>query len=176
LFINRPHESHVGLFGEVGQEGVTKQIGVVNVTVVGNDYVGSLMGYTEGSMRNSYSTGGVAGHRSVGGPVGTSPGTVSNSYSVTSVTDQDRVGGLLANNWGTVSNSFWDVQPSGQTRSAGGTGKTTAKMKNFDTFWQVGWSITRVDDLSTRDRSRTWNIVDNDTYPFLSWQSVSPLT
>jgi len=72
---------------------------------------------------------------------------------------------------GTVSNSFWDIQTSGQTTSAGGTGKTTAEMKNIATF--AGWNIVSVGDPGTRNTAYTWNIVDGETYPFLSWQSVS---
>jgi hypothetical protein len=89
------------------------------------------------------------------------------------VTGDEDVGGLLGINdrGGTVSKSFWDVQTSRQTRSAGGTGKTTAKMKNIATFSGAGWNIVGVANADARNPSYIWNMVDGETYPFLSWQS-----
>jgi len=250
LFINRPDEDHTGLFGEVGQEGVTKDIGVVNVTVIGDCYVGGLVGHSDGTVSNSYSTGNVNGEEHVGGLVGHNGGIVNNSYSIgsvtggsrvgglvgwnqaaltnsystASVTGDSRVGGLVGDNWyyegtvsnsystgsvtgsthvgglvgvnyygsvtnsystgsvtgssqvgglvgyntGTVSNSFWDIQTSGQATSAGGIGKTTAEMQNIATF--SAWDIIAVTSGQTNP-AYTWNIVDDETYPFLSWQS-----
>jgi len=254
LFINRPDEDYLGLFGEVGQEGVTKDIGVTNVTVVGNDYVGGLAGHTEGSVSNSYSSGNLTGQEHVGSLVGHNGGMVSNSYSsgnvtgdsragglvgwnqailsnsysMCSVTGNSSVGGLVGDNWhyeasvsnsyatgnviggrrvgglvglndygsvthsystgrvngesdvgglvgynkGTVSNSFWDIETSAQSDSAGGTGKTAAQMKNIATFSSAGWNIVAVANRSTPNPAYTWNIVDKQTYPFLSWQPV----
>jgi uncharacterized repeat protein (TIGR02543 family) len=253
LFINRPEQSYVGLFGEVGQEGVTKNVGVVNVTVIGNDYVGGLAGHTEGSLSDSYSTGNVTGQENVGSLVGHNDGIVSNSHSSGSVTGDSRVGGLVGwnqatlsgsysscgvsgnssvgglvgDNWygegtvsdsyatgdvsggrrvgglvglndygsvtrsyatgrvngnsdvgglvaydkGTVSNCFWDVQTSGQLSSDGGTGKTTAQMKNIATFSSAGWDIIAVATPDTRNPSYIWNIINGGTYPFLSWEA-----
>jgi len=106
LFINRPDEDYLGLFGEVGQEGVTKDIGVTNVTVVGNDYVGGLAGHTEGSVSNSYSSGNVTGEEHVGSLVGHNGGMVSNSYSSGNVTGDSRAGGLVGWNQAILSNSY----------------------------------------------------------------------
>jgi len=46
-------------------------------------------------------------------------------------------------------------------------------MKNIATFSGAGWNVVTVADPSTRNTSYTWNIVDGQTYPFLSWQPVS---
>ncbi|GAF87352.1 unnamed protein product, partial [marine sediment metagenome] len=70
LFINRPNWSDVGLFSSVDQEGVVENIGVVNVTVIGDYHVGSLAGGIGGTVSNSYSTGNVTGGDGVGGLVG----------------------------------------------------------------------------------------------------------
>ncbi|MGB6872666.1 MAG: hypothetical protein WBE46_00750, partial [Dehalococcoidia bacterium] len=70
----------------------------------------------------------------------------------------------------TVTNSFWDTQTSGQATSDGGTGKNTTEMKNIATFSGAGWSIIEVTNPETRNPSYIWNIVDDETYPFLSWQ------
>jgi hypothetical protein len=67
------------------------------------------------------------------------------------VSGNSSVGGLAGYNNATVSNSFWDTETSGQSSSDGGTGKTTAEMKNVDTFT----------DLSTVGLDSTWDFVGN---------------
>jgi hypothetical protein len=119
LFINRPDEDSAGLFGEVGQKGVTKDIGVVNLTVIGNDYVGGLVGHSDGTVINSYSTGSMTGREHVGGLVGHNGGTVNNSYASGSVTGDSRVGGLVGWNQATLSNSYSRCSVTGNS-SVGG--------------------------------------------------------
>jgi len=74
---------------------------------------------------------------------------------------------------GTVVTSFWDTETSGLEESDGGTGNTTTAMQNIVTFSEAGWDIATVVNVGTRNPSYIWNIVDAETYPFLSWQSVS---
>ena len=89
------------------------------------------------------------------------------------MTGDVNVGGLVGwNQEGTVSNSFWDTETSGQATSDGGTGKTTAEMKDIATFSGAAWDIYAVGGPSERDPAHIWNIVDDETYPFLSWQPV----
>ena len=200
VVINRPAGGRAGLFGAV-REGVVKNLGVVNATVTGYGEVGGLVGWNEygtvsncyfagsvigngnvgglvgwnyyGTGNNSYSTGSVTGSSWVGGLVGYNSGPVSNSYSTSSVTGEDLVGGLVGlNDDGAVTNCFWDTETSGQPTSAGGTGKTTAQMKSIATFSSAAWSIVTVANPSTRNPSYIWNIVDDETYPFLSWQPL----
>lgn len=226
LFINRPNESPVGLFGFTGIGGVIKDIGLVNAAVTGYYYVGALVGFNNGIITNSYTTGNVSGIVGmVGGLVGKNTDTVGNSYCTASVSGVVNVGSLVGDNWGgtvtksyatgnavgfscvgglvaysnkgtvsdsystgsvtgneevggllgrgeahNVSNSFWDIETSGQFISAGGTGKTTAEMHDISTFSGVSWDIVAVANSSARNLSYIWNIVDNVTYPFLSWQ------
>jgi len=130
------------------------------------------MGRNEGTASNSSSTGSVTGDDYVGGLVGKNDGIVSDSYSTGNVTGNTHVGGLVGQNNDIVSNSFWDTQTSGQANSDGGSGNTTAEMMDFDTFDGAGWDIIAVDDANDRNTDYIWNIVDDETYPFLSWQSV----
>ena len=106
LFINRPDESDVGLFGAVEAGGVIENVGVVNGNISGYEAVGSLVGYNQGTVKNSYARGDVTGDLDVGSLVGVNDGTVSNSYSSGSVTGRDGVGGLVGKNEGTMSNSY----------------------------------------------------------------------
>ena len=226
LFINRPNESPVGLFGYTGEEGSIKDTNLVNVAAAGYYYVGALVGFNNGIITNSYSTGNVSGTVGMaGGLVGKNTGTVSYSYSTAIVSGVVNAGGLVGDNWrgtvsdsystgnvigsscagglvaysnngtvinsystgsvtgyedvggmvgrnheGTASNSFWNIQTSGQTTSDGGTGKSTAEMRDIVTFSGAGWNICTVLPDSTNSTC-TWNIVNGVTYPFLSWQS-----
>jgi hypothetical protein len=114
LFIDRPDENNVGLFGFAGEEGCIEDIGVVNVTVTGNYYVGALVGMNDGAVNNSYSTGNLHGTADIGGLVGANhhAGAVSNSSSTASVTATSwpyagAAGGLVGSNsyGGSVINS-----------------------------------------------------------------------
>jgi len=145
-------------------------------SVNGSTRVGGLTGdnwYYEGIVSDSYSTGRVTGFSKVGGLVGVNYyGNVTRSYSTGSVAGSTQTGGLVGYNTATVSNSFWNVETSGQSISAGGTGKTTTQMKSVATFSGAGWNAVTVANSGTRNPAYIWNIVDGVTYPFLSWQSV----
>jgi len=107
LFINRPDESNVGLFGWVGEGGVIKNLGVMNATVTGEYGVGGLVGgQVYGIVSNSYFSGSVTGMVGVGGLAGLNGKVVSNSYSSANVTGGAEVGGLVGLNTDTVSNSY----------------------------------------------------------------------
>ncbi len=85
-------------------------------------------------------------------------------------------GGLVGlNNDGTINNSFWNTETSSlldmcgyQHPDASGSGcndsygKTTSEMKSQSTF--TNWDFTN-----------TWNIGENQTYPYLRTHSVSDL-
>jgi hypothetical protein len=160
--------------GLVGSNSGTVSNSYSTGSVTGSSIVSGLVGINgwDGTVSNSYSTGSVAGNYYVGSLVGVNFGTVSNSYSRGNVTGHEYVGGLVGVNWGgTASNSFWDTETSGQATSTGGTGKTTAEMQDITTFLGAAWDICAVAPGATNP-AYTWNIVHEQTYPFLSWQSV----
>jgi hypothetical protein len=149
-------------------------------SVRGYKEAGGLIGYNHfrGVVSNCYSTGSVdAKDWYVGGLIGNNYGTVSNCYSIGSVNGKKYVGGLIGYNGGTVSNSFWDTQTSGLEESAGGTGKTTAEMRNVRTYTDVKWSKgldspwdfvgNPYDDKGNED---IWDIKPNinNGYPYLT--------
>ena len=202
LFINTD-EFAVGLFAYLMEGGIIKNVGIVNVTVVGYNVVGSLVGTNNrGTVSNCYSTGNVTGHAAIGGLVGRNIGNISNSYSTGSVSGESStgigglvgqqhcniskcystcsvagnlggsgdIGGLVGDNGGTVSSSFWDTETSGQSSSDGGRGKNTTEMQDITTFSVAGWDIIAV-ALNETNPECIWNIVNNVTYPFLSWES-----
>jgi hypothetical protein len=152
--------------------------------VTGNEKIGGLVGSNFGAVSDCYSLATVTGGIEAGGLVGIHYwlGSLNRSYCAGSVTGDEHIGGLVGWSYpsppnsvstyaGVLSNSFWDTETSGQAASDGGTGKNTTEMKDLSTF--SAWGIVAVANPSIRNHSYIWNIVDDVTYPFLSWQSVS---
>ncbi len=140
--------------------------------VYGHDYTGGLVGMDAGTTSNSYSTIDVDGADHVGGLIGHKIGAVTRSYSVGSVTGTGTLGGLIGKSYDViVTDSFWDIESSGIADSDGGIGKTTAEMMDLNTFTDANWQITSVDS-GMYDLDHIWNIVDTETYPFLSWERI----
>jgi hypothetical protein len=127
-----------------------------------SDYGGGLVGENYCVVADSYATGNVNGgatNNYMGGLVGYTESNIIRSYSVGAVGGSTFVGGLVGDNsGGTITDSFWNTETSGQATSDGGTGKTTAEMKNLTTFQTATWDISsHATDL-------------NNGYPYLSWQ------
>ncbi len=136
-------------------------------TISGNTMIGGLVGLNQinATVSDCYSTGEVSGDSYIGGLVGGSraTSTITNSYSIGMVSGKKETGGLVSiqEDFSTTENSFWDEETSGQTTSAGGAGKTTAEMKDINTYLDVGWDFVQI-----------WTIDDyfHDGYPYLQWQ------
>ena len=115
LRINAPDRDYQGMFGRISysppdqyigdNKGVVKNLGLVNVFVIGNNYVGGLTGsligqmvgnsYQNSTIQNCYVSGSVTGNNYVGGLVGNNNGgTIQNSYATSAVTGRSNVGGL----------------------------------------------------------------------------------
>lgn len=130
LFINRPDESDVGLFGVVETGGVIENLAIVDADITGYQSVGSLAGHSRGTVRNAYAHGNVAGDLDVGSLVGVNGGTVNKSHSSNNVIGGDRVGGLLGKNEGSVSNSYSTGTINGDDFVGGLVGKNEGTVSN----------------------------------------------
>ena len=134
-------------------------------SITGSEEVGGLVGAVDwgggfgGHITNCYSTSSVSGNHEVAGLVGDNEGAITNSYSVGRITGTTDIGGLVGINNGQVTGSFWDIQTSGLSTSAGGTGKTTSQMQIASTF--VGWGCGLV-----------WTIDEGANYPRLAWENT----
>ena len=118
--------------------------------------VGVLVGYHVHTIYYSYATGSVTENGAEGsvGLVGVDSGTIGYSYSIVTVFGSGTIGGLVGRrvNEPPAVASFWDTQASGQSDSDGGTGKTTAEMKKYATFYGSGWDfigIWGIDESAT---------------------------
>jgi hypothetical protein len=131
--------------------------------VNGSNGAGGLVGINRGAIDNSYATGSVSGSVDVGGLVGRNVGgTVTESYATGLTEGVGRLGGLVGTKekGGTANESYWDIETTGQSTSAGGTGLNTSEMTG---------SAAR-GNMTGFDFTSTWETVRGD-YPVLSWQA-----
>jgi hypothetical protein len=134
LFIDRPDGSYLGLLGAIDDRGIIGNMGVVNATVKGGHYVGSLVGHNRGTVSDSWTTGMVTGvtydDSDVGGLVGSNEGTVRKSYCTGRVRGNGDVGGLVGNNFGNVSNCYSSATVTGHSHVGGLVGFNDAGTVN----------------------------------------------
>ncbi len=157
-------------------------------TSAANNYAGGLAAiltsgilFSEGGdilISNCYTIGSVTAPEYTGGLIGCMPESsvdcgyvqVSNSFSATEVNGSSHRGGLVGyRSYGYIVSSFWDTEVSGMSSSDGGTGLTTAEMREISTYLDAGWDFMDEEDNGTDD---IWGInpAENSGYPFLSWQ------
>ncbi len=149
------------IFGYTWTGGITGSSKTSNIVgcysdgiVSGISCVGGVLGYFEDSQAsNNYATSSVSGGYPAGGFTGfVKDSVINNSYSTGLVSGDQNVGGFCGdneNNSGIISNCFWNINTSGQTASAGGTGKTTNEMKTVDTYT----------NLNTAGLDASWDFV-----------------
>ncbi|MCF7805122.1 MAG: T9SS type A sorting domain-containing protein [Candidatus Marinimicrobia bacterium] len=146
LYINRSSEDEIALFSDANGATITN-VGVTNVDITGQNYVGGLVGRQDGgTVSSSYTSGSVHGEDHgydfyglyVGGIIGDSNGgTISNSYSTASVSGYGSIGGLLGNNsYGTISKCYAAGSVGGTADTGGLVGSSTASEVNYS-FWDT---------------------------------------
>jgi hypothetical protein len=153
-----------GLMGRSYYIGMSDCYAAGNTVSSGND-VGGLVGYNwRGIVINCYSAGRVVGDANVGGLVGSGAVEIS-------ILGGPYVGGLVGRNechydyCGSINNSYWDIETSGESNMCGyqeegatgcdpSYGLPTAQLYQQFTF--TDW-----------DFINTWDIGENQTYPYL---------
>jgi hypothetical protein len=124
--------NYVGLFGRTSGA-VLSNIGLVNASVQGNQYVGGLVGYAGGnsSINNSYAAGSVTGYMNVGGLAGQVEfgSSIDSSYATGTVSGDYTVGGLAGTNSGQINNSYAIASAQSNKGAVGGL-----VGQNFDTI------------------------------------------
>lgn len=215
LVINRPTDTYVGLFGFIngnisnlnlknvsiiggsGVGGITgsyENSTISNCSVTGNifgvNYVGGLVGVSEGSIVNSYSIVEVNGTDNIGGIVGalsTTPKNpkIANSYSISNITGNQYIGGIAGASWSNITNCYSGSNVTGNLDTGGIVGKTLGSANISNSFYDnqtsgqndtgkgVGKTISQMTNIST---FTNWSIAYsqtnlNNNYPYLSWQN-----
>ncbi len=189
LHINRPENNYVGLFGYV-DNAVISELGLMNSTVIGKDYVGILAGYlTMSQISKSFSTGEIIALNSIGGLVGliTNSSSISDSYSTANVEGFAYVGGLCGSSGSSSSiNRCYSKGLVVGTNNVSGLVSGFSPGANFS-YWDMetsglisssgGIGLVTEDMLISSsfvgwDFLDTWSIVEGVTYPFLLWQGA----
>jgi hypothetical protein len=144
--------------------------------LVGNNYYSSISNcFSMGAVAivnsgGSYSenVGGLVGFNSNSSSISNCGSTGLVSVSVSSA--PYAIGGLVGANGGSIVSSFWDINTSGQTigvgsgSSAGCSGKTMVQMRTLSIFTSAGWDFAEI-----------WDIVENQTYPYLRTEPTGDL-
>ncbi len=105
-------ESYIGMFGYIGPSNsdvnvpssTVQQLHLSDVDMLGDDYVGGLTGFNEGTIIDCSVTGRVAGYENAGGLVGGSKGLVQSSCSniYSAILGYGVIGGLVGDNEGVI--------------------------------------------------------------------------
>lgn len=128
LYMNDPAEDNdnVALFGYVAEGGEVKDICVANSYFSGNQSVGTIVGYNNGSLKNcsNWNSMVVGSGNNIGGITGynAGDGTVTNCFNAATVKSVDiNVGGVVGyNSRGIVSNSYNTGTVQSSDKSVGG--------------------------------------------------------
>ncbi|OWV03637.1 GLUG motif-containing protein, partial [Fibrobacter sp. UWH1] len=151
LYFNDESEENVGLFGYVGSDGKVENVGVEDSYFRGQNYVGGVTGFNEGSITNCYNSGSVNAtgkFATVGGVTGSNEGSVTNCYNSGSVntTGEYYVGGVTGSNGGSVTNCYnsGSVNTTGKYSYVGGvTGFNEGSVTN--SFAKTGSAENLID-------------------------------
>ena len=144
--------------------------------------IGGLVGVNHPDQKiiASYATGAVSAPkgRKVGGLVGYNLGSITASYAAGTVSGKKAASGLAYTDGvrgapGTATDSYWDTETSGQTASAGGTGKTTAELESPTGYAGIyaGWNVDLDGDGNVDD---PWDFGTSCQYPVLKHGSLNP--
>ena len=138
LCINRETKNYIGLFGYTNDSQIDS-IGLTNVDIKGNTYVGGIVGYQIGTINSCYVTGIVTGkltdtytYARVGGLIGQCSGTVTNCHCNIEVKSTIYMaGGLIGYlSSGSIENSYSKGTVSGNIRVGGLIGDNRGTIKN----------------------------------------------
>jgi beta-lactam-binding protein with PASTA domain len=103
------NQDFLGLFGFIGNNGVVKNVNLLNCNIVGgssSDYCGGICGQNSNcSIINCQVSGSVSGRNYIGGLCGYNTATISGSYSTANASGYDTVGGLCGYSGGTITQS-----------------------------------------------------------------------
>ncbi|MCW0391808.1 MBG domain-containing protein [Xanthomonas sacchari] len=113
---------YVGLFGTTSSNSLIRDVHLGNVSISGGYYVGGLVGYNQGAIKNVTVDGVVSGTSGgIGGLAGYNLGLIDNGVFNGSVNGQNTVGGVAGNNVGaTIRNSHSTGSVTGSSSNAGG--------------------------------------------------------
>jgi type II secretion system protein G len=113
--------SYKGLFGYTSEEAKIVDVGLQNVDITNAyQYIGGLVGFNNGTIKNCYTTGKVSGSSNyIGGLVGQNDGTITDCYATAEVTGSGYTGGLVGRNHGTITSCYATGEVTGNEHTSG---------------------------------------------------------
>ncbi len=139
LQINRDTTDYKGLFTILGSAATVKNVGLSNLRIEGNEYIGGLVGFNAGTIIGSYAIGRISANSFLGGIAGDSEGKIINSYANVSILGESNVGGLVGWHYesGRVINSYAGGDVRGADRVGGLIGINRGSITNSYATGQV---------------------------------------
>ncbi len=120
LYMNQPDKTRLGLFGYTAATAEIRNVILEEVNIHGQEIIGGLVGYHQGSVSHCQVTGSVSLTVAIGaGLLGVNQGEVSNSHFTGQVDGIDTVAGLIAENTGTVTDCSASAVVNGNFTVAG---------------------------------------------------------
>ena len=94
LYINNPTGDDVGLFGSVGEGGLLSGVVIASGTVTGNNRVGGVCGYNNGTLSGCTNAAVITGNDETAGVCGRNHQTILECVNTGNVSGTNKVGGL----------------------------------------------------------------------------------
>lgn len=202
LYINRPDADNIGLFGYTYDSWI-KEIGITNLHITGNDYVGGLVGKSsESAIQRTFTTGSIIGQENLGGIAGYfHERELQDSYSHCTISGDRVIGGIAGyvNNGACLRYCYCTGEISGNQYISGGVygykrgyytyilncafdsettgcGGSLGKTTEEMKTKETFTDMTWEFAESNEDDNYKWAINDsiNNGYPFLQWQWKGP--
>ncbi len=95
-------QSYIGFLGYIGRNGCIENIRLVDMLVNGGQYIGSLAGYSVGTIQNCDVSGTISGSFAVGGLTGSNGGTIQQCHLSVIVEGRDWIGGIAGYSGGFI--------------------------------------------------------------------------
>ncbi|MCF7918508.1 MAG: T9SS type A sorting domain-containing protein [Candidatus Cloacimonetes bacterium] len=144
LYLNRPGSSYLGFFGYASGATI-EALGLINIQVIGDEYLGGLVGYDHESLISEcYVSGSIIGENDhIGGLVGWNDDTAINECNTRgNVSGNNHVGGLAGYNSGSqISDCYSRCSVTGDNADIGGLvglNWESTLSNNYATGWVSG--------------------------------------
>lgn len=192
---------NIGLFGMIGANAEIKNLGVLNARIRGNENIGAICGKVmDGTIINCFTAKGlISGTNYIGGLCGYSEGTIKNSYSKNTVNGFNYVGGFAGNLYdATTENCYSSGNVYGGTNVCGfayNSSSVNTRLYYRNSNVQQGYISLGNESGVSKTVSEMFNTsflnllntgtdsvvfkadlgIVNDSLPLLKWQYVKPI-
>ncbi len=106
LSIDSPESQDLGLFGAISEYSRLENIKLEKIKIIGNSYVGGLVGWSEGELSNCTVQGIIKADKDLGGLVGSNLNVIMKSRARVDVYGIETVGGLVGGNTGIIIGTY----------------------------------------------------------------------